>query len=104
MQSAADRTARVHPEDVLVVKIVVVELRMIIGLHEASAGEIIYHGGNTGDGDGKVIRPGLNGRGDFSLLRVGRSQRGQLLQKMLQKRKVFPCASDSRSRPMGKGR
>ena len=94
----------VHPVDILVVIVVVVELRMIIGLHEASAGEIIHHGGNTGDGDGKVIRPGLNGRGDFSLLRVGRSQRGQLLQKMRQKRKVFPCASDSRPRPMGKGR
>ena len=92
----------VHPVDIFIVIVVVVKLRMIIGLHKASAGKIIYHGRNAGDGDGKVIGPGLDGRGDLRLLRVGRSQRGQIFQKTLQKRKVFPCASDPRPRPVGK--
>ena len=85
----------VHPIDIFIIEIIIVELGMIIRLHEASAGKIVYHGGNACYGNGEVVRPGLNGRCYSGFFRIGRSQSGQLFQEGLKEGNVFPGTSDS---------
>ena len=43
----------VEPVNLFVVKGIVVELGMVMGLHKAAAGEVIDHGRNTGNSHGK---------------------------------------------------
>ena len=88
---------------VLVVVGVVVELGMVVGLHEAAAGEIVDHGGNARDGDGKIVRPGLDGGGNPGLLGVALGQLREVFQKFLQKIHIFVGAADSCPGAVGKG-
>ena len=88
---------------VLVIVGVVVELGMVVGLHEAAAGEIVDHGGNTGDGNGKIVRPCLDGGGDPGLFRVALGQLREVFQKFFQKIHIFVGAADSCPGAVGKG-
>ena len=88
---------------VLVVVGVVVELGMVVGLHKAAAGEIVDHGGNARNGDGKVVRPCFNGGGDPGFLRVALRQLREIFQKFLQKIHIFVGAADPRPGAVGKG-
>ena len=88
---------------VLVVVGVVVELGMVVGLHKAAAGEIVDHGGNARDGDGKIVRPGLDGGGNPGLLRVALGQLREVFQKFFQKIHIFVGAADSCPGAVGKG-
>ena len=49
----------VEPVNLLIVKIIVVKLGVIMGLHEASACKVVDHGRDTGNGHGKIIGPCL---------------------------------------------
>ena len=89
---------------VLVVVGVVVELGMVVGLHEAAAGEIVDHGGNARNGDGKIVRPGLDGGGDPGFLGIALCQLREIFQKFLQKIHIFVGAADSCPGAVGKGR
>ena len=62
----------VEPVYLLVIKFVIVELGMIVGLHEAAVRKIVDHGRDTGDRNGKIIRPRLYGRADADALRIAR--------------------------------
>ena len=89
---------------VLVVVGVVVELGMVVGLHKAAAGEIVYHGGNARDGDRKIVRPCFNGGGDPGFLGIALCQLREIFQKFLQKIHIFVGAADSCPGAVGKGR
>ena len=67
---------------------------MIVGLHKASAGEIIYHGRYTCDRHGKIIRPGLDRRCHCRLFRIGHRQIRQIRQIFLQEADIFIAAAD----------
>ena len=68
----------VEPVNLLIVKIIVVKLGVIMGLHEASACKVVDHGRDTGNGHGKIIGPGFNGGGDAGFLRISLGQIRQL--------------------------
>ena len=89
---------------VLVVVCVVVELGMVVGLHKAAAGEIVDHGGNTGDGNGKIVRPCFDGGGDPGLFRVALGQLREIFQKFFQEIHIFVGAADPRPGTVGEGR
>ena len=67
---------------------------MVVGLHKASAGEIIYHGRYTCDRHGKIIRPGLDRRCHCRLFRIGHRQIRQIRQIFLQEADIFIAAAD----------
>ena len=83
-----------------IIKLIVIKLRMIVGLHKASAGEIIYHGRYACDRHGKIIRPGLDRRCHCRLFRIGYRQIRQIRQIFLQKADIFIAATDPRSGTM----
>ena len=54
----------------LVIEIFIIKLRMIVGLHKLPVAELIYRGWNSCNGNGKIIRPGLDREVDFHAFRV----------------------------------
>ena len=83
-----------------IIKLIVIKLRMVVGLHKASAGEIIYHGRYTCDRHGKIIRPGLDRRCHCRLFRISYRQIRQIRQIFLQEADIFIAAADPRSGTM----
>ena len=73
---------------------------MIVRFHKASARKIIYHRRDSGNRNGKIVRPGFNRRGNPRFLRICAGQARQLFQKFFQKRNVFERAPNPRPRPV----
>ena len=73
-----------------------------MGLHKAAAGEIVDHGGNARNGNGKVVRPCFNGGGDPGFLGIALCQLREIFQKFLQKIHIFVGAADSCPGAVGK--
>ena len=89
------------------VKIFIVILGMVMGLHEFPCAEIIDHGRNPSDGHGKIIRPSLYGAQHFHSLRIwlaGKKTGWQSGYKFLQEIRVLIHAPHSILPAMGMGR
>ena len=88
-----------------VIILVIIKLGVVMCLHELCAAEFIHHRRNSGDRDGKIIRPGLDRALDAETFRVDLfCVHRKLFYKFLQKILIFIGRPDRIPRIMRIGR